>query len=235
MLLNSFITEMNLQAYRLCWINGRFGSGKTSVAYMLVKNYLDKGYRLITNNRCVWADDMADVKPLPDGKLKCIVILDEGGLEFKANRQIEMVAAYAAKMDVMYIIPSYFPPARAAQVLTVQAVFNFKSAAIPLVVYKWRIRIGGNFDDKGFFLWWRPNEIYGIYSRSDPGAKSRKIVSWIVEQTEAYRKHWGYEGEDELLNMEGEGGQVDLFADSVEGLADAVGAMQALPKRGRRR
>lgn len=234
MLLNSFVTEMNLQAYRLCWVNGRFGSGKTSVAYMLVKNYLDRGYRLVTNNRCIWADNMEDIKPLPDGKLKTIIILDEGGLEFKANRQIEMVAAYAAKMDVIYIIPSYFPPCRAAQVMTVQAVFNLKAAGIPLVMYKWRIRIGGNFDDKGFFIWWNPKEIYGIYSRSDPGGKSEKIVKWIIEQTEAYRRHWGYD--DSVQEMEEEGGEFAGFSDSVEALSDAVDRMQALPtrKRGRR-
>lgn len=233
MLLNSFVTEMNLQAYRLCWINGRFGSGKTSIAYMLCKNYLDKGYRLITNNRCVWADTMEDVKPDADGKLKCIVILDEGGLEFKANRQIEMVAAYAAKMDVIYIIPSYFPPCRAAQVMTVQAVFNFKSAGIPLIYYKWRIRIGGNFEDKGNFFWWKPNEIYGIYSRSDPGAKTDKIVKWIVEKTSEYRQHWGYD--DDVSQMESEGGEVEQFADAVASLSETVDGFQALSKRKRGR
>jgi len=232
MLINSFVTEQNLQAYRLCWINGRFGSGKTSVAYMLARHYLEDGYRLITNNRCIWADDMNKVLPREDGKLKAVIILDEGGLEFKANRQIEMVAAYAAKMDVIYIIPSYFPPCRAAQVMTVQAVFNFKSAAIPVIFYKWRIRIGGNFDDKGFFLWWQPKEIYGIYSRNDPGARSEKIVAWITERTREFRARWGY---DDVSEVEEKGGEFEGFSDSVETLSETVDRMQALPKRGRRR
>ena len=233
MLINNYITEQNLQAYRLCWINGRFGSGKTSLAYMLVKPYLEKGYRLVSNNRSIWADEIESIKPFPDGKLKTIIILDEGGLEFKSSRQIEMIAAYAAKMDVIYVIPSYFPPCRAAQVMTIQAVFNLKSAGIPVILYKWRIRVGGFFDDKGFFIWWNPKEIYGIYSRSDPGARSEKIVAWIIKQTEEFRRHWGYD--DGIQEMEEEGGQAVQFNDSVETLSDAIDRQQALFTGKRRR
>ena len=235
MLINSFMAEMALISYRLCWITGRYGSGKTSVAYMLSKGYLEKGYRLVSNNRCVWADALDDVKPFPDGKLKCIVILDEGGLMLEDNDQVKEAAAYAAKMDIIYIIPSYFAPPRAAQVMTIQAVFNFKSAGIPLVAYRWSIRMGA-FNDKGFFLWWNPKEIYGIYSRSDPGARLGKIISWVAERKNEYRNIWGYDEEHSLSVVENEGREIKQFKDSIEAFTDGVDRLQALPvrKRGRR-
>lgn len=221
-----------ISSYRLLWISGRFGGHKTSLAYEISRAYLDRGYRLISNNRSVWADDIEKIKPCEEhGQLHAIVLLDEGGLSFKSSRQVEMIASYARKMDVIYIIPSFWPPSRAAQILICQPVFNFKSAGIPLIVYKWRVKLG-SFQDNGMFFWYDPSPIYGIYSTTDPGDTSEKIVSFLIEQTEKYRLRFGYE--DSLSNVEIT--STDQFSDTVAELSAAVDEMATIPiRKGKRR
>ena len=82
--------------------------------------------------------------------LNAVVVMDEAGLALKATRQVEAMAAYAAKMDCIYLFPSFFPPIRAAQVVTVQPVFSFVQIGLPVIVYRWRVKIG-SFDDRGTF------------------------------------------------------------------------------------
>lgn len=182
------------ESYRLIWIGGRFGGHKTSFTYYLARNWLERGYRLVTNNRCVWADNLDEVQLLSEKShhLQAVVILDEGGLQFKASRQVEAMCAYAAKMDCIYLIPSFFPPTRSAQVLSIQPVFSFLSVGIPLVVYRWRITLG-QFRDSSWFAWWNPSEIYGVYSRQDPGEPIERIMQFMIDRTADYRAAYGRE------------------------------------------
>lgn len=232
-LINSDVVLATVQSYRLVWISGRFGGGKTSLAYVLARRFLESGYRLVTNNQSVWGDQLEDVQLLESGMLKAVVILDEGGLWFKSSKQIEMIASYAAKMDVIYLIPSFFPPTRTAQILVIQPVFNLKSAGLPLIVYRWRVRIG-SFQDGGWFFWWRPSEIYGVYSRQDPGDTGSVIVEFLITRTEEFRARYG-----RALNSipEMEITAEDRFSDAVDGMAEAADRLAAIPvrKTGRRR
>lgn len=218
-----------ISSYRLLWILGRFGGHKTSLSYALARPYLERGYRLISNNRSCWSDDPERVQLDPKtGHLKAVVILDEGGLYFKSSKQIEMVASYAAKMDVIYIIPSFWPPTRAAQVLMAQPVFNFKSAGLPVVVYQWRVNMAG-FKSNGYFLWIWPQEIYGIYSRQDPGDTSDKVVEFLIKRTEEYRSRFGYS--NSFSSMASEVSEADLLLEATEGMAQAADTMASIPSR----
>ena len=108
-----------VESYRLLRIAGKFGGGKMSLAFYMSEPWLKRGYRLITNGKCVWADSMDGMGFVDeDGHLKAIAVFDEGGLEFKASKQVETIAAYAAKMDAIYLLPSFWPPVRRAQVVT---------------------------------------------------------------------------------------------------------------------
>jgi hypothetical protein len=223
-----------LQSYRLIWICGKFGGHKTALAVSMSEIFLKQGYRLVTNCRTVWADDMENVKLDKDGHLKAVVMLDEGGLYFKTSRQIEEIASYAAKMDCIYMIPSFWPPTRAAQVLTVQPLFSLKPAGLPVIVYKWRADLGG-WHDKGYFVWLFPQEVYGIYSRKDPGARPEKIIDFLIERKNEYRKRYDRETDNSVSNLEAIQPE-DIFADSVSNLAATVDEFAAVStrKRGRR-
>lgn len=230
-LIGAYAFTSLISSYRLLWIGGRFGGHKTSLAYHLAQGFLDSGYRLLSNNQCVWRDKIENVDLCDEhNKLHAVVVLDEGGLAFKSSKQIEMIASYARKMDVIYIIPSFWPPTRAAQVLTCQPVFNFKSAGLPLVFYKWRVRLG-NFEDKGLFAWWRPSEVYGIYSTQDPGDTSTEIVEYLIKKTEEYRMRYGYSNELPKMEVTSE----DIMADVSQDFADAVERIASIPIRRRGR
>jgi hypothetical protein len=229
-----------LADYRLCWISGRFSGGKTSFAYRAAYEYLKKGYRLVTTNASCWGDELDSVRLLdcPDNpklhnKLHCVCLLDEGGLYFKSTKQIEQVAAYAAKMDVIYMIPSFFPPVRSAQVVTVQPIFGLRAAGIPLIVYKWRAHIGG-FDDSGFFLWWWPQEVYGVYSRQDPGAEPDDVVAFLIKRMEEYKAAYGRNKVSDVGGGWWQTSDADAFTDAAATFADAADAI-SLSKRGRGR
>jgi hypothetical protein len=220
-----------LPSYRLLWIGGRFGGHKTSLAFYLAEHYLRAGYRLVTNVHSCWGDDLDSVQLDQDGKLKAVIVLDEGGIQFKSSKQIEMIAAYARKMDVIYIIPSFWPPSRVAQVFTIQPIFNFIATGIPVIVYRWRVRLGA-WEDKGWFLWSNPSEIYGIYSTADPGDSADAIISFLITRTQQYRRRAGYE----ISTMgETETSEVDILADAVSGLSDAADQMASIPRRKNRR
>lgn len=232
MLLNADVFIATCQSYRLVWISGRFGGGKTSLAYRISIPFLDKGYRLITNNQSVWSDQPEDVKLGENNHLHSVVILDEGGLWFKSSKQIEMIASYAAKMDVIYLLPSFWPPTRSAQVLVVQPIFNLKSAGLPVIVYKWKVKLG-SFSDGGTFFWLNPEEIYGIYSRQDPGDSGADIVQWLIERTEQFRSRYGRT--DSIPEMEVT--ELDRLEDAVSTMAESADqwASVSLRKPSRRR
>lgn len=225
-----------IKSYRLVWIGGRFGGHKTSLAYKISETFLKDGYKLITNNRSVWADplDTVDYQKIDnDYILKSVVLLDEGGLFFKSTRQVEMIASFARKMDCIYVIPSFWPPVRSAQVLTIQPIFNFKSAGLPLIAYKWRVKLGA-FADSGYFFWWWPNEIYGIYDTKDPGEYAGEIVQFLIDKTEEYNKLYNRGRSDINSLSELEATNEELLQDAVSGFAEAADTIAAIPIKNRR-
>lgn len=224
-----------LDMYRLIWISGRFGGHKTALSFQVAKRYLNKGYRLVTNSKSVWADDLEDVHLNEHNQLHAVVILDEGGLYFKSSRQVEQIAAYAAKMDVIYIFPSFWPPTKSAQVVNIQPVVSLKATGLPIIIYKWMVNIGG-FREKGWFAWWNPSEIYGIYSRQDPGNEPDLIIDWLVDKSEEFRTRYGRTTNNSLSKLV-EITEGDKFMESAEIFEEVAGQITALSgrKRSKRR
>lgn len=233
MLINGDEIYNVIQAYRLVWISGRFGGGKTSLAFYLSKYWLDKGYRLVTNGASVWSDELDNVRLDSENKLHCVFLLDEGGLDFKANRQIEAIASYARKMDCIYLIPSYSEPCRPARVVTIQAVFTLQSIGLPIIFYKWRVLLAEQ-KTGGMFAWMFPSEVYGVYSTLDPGAECSEIIGWAIERKNEFLKAYGRQRKYGLPEVETQGGQAPSFDDFVvaaEELTGAIDGMQTLPSR----
>ncbi|MFC1936776.1 hypothetical protein ACFLYP_03825 [Chloroflexota bacterium] len=216
--------------YRLLWMPGKFAGGKSSFAiYLAGLLAKENGYRIITNMWTVWNDDIEEVRLLENGMLKCVVILDEGGLHFKSSAQIEQIAAYASKMDCIYIIPSFFPPTPKAQVVTVQPVYSLKAAGIPAIRYEWQVRVEG-WRDQGTFWWWWPYEIYGVYSRQHPGTRPERIIQFLVERMEDYVRQFEGDSTDSLPEME-QGSIEDLLYDAVGQISEVSRNWSPVPAR----
>jgi hypothetical protein len=222
-----------LEMYRLIWISGRFGGHKTALAYKMAVPFLEKGYKLATNNKSVWGDKLEDIQLNEKNQLHCVCILDEGGLYFKSGRQVEQIAAYAAKMDIVYIIPSFWPPTAAAQIINIQPVVSLKATGLPIIIYKWKVSIG-QFKEKGWFFWWAPQEIYGIYSRQDPGEDPDKIIQFLIERSNQFRARYGHEA-NKVFSL-GEISEGDKILEASEVLQGAFANLETLPRgRGRKR
>jgi len=249
MLVGADVILSILQEYRLCWVSGRFSGGKTLFALLAAHHFLKKGYRLVSTTRTVWADSLSDVflEVWKDGekpKLRAFVILDEGGLYFDNSKSVMEICAYAAKMDVIYLIPSFFPPNRFAQVVNIQPEVNLYSAGIPLVYYKWAVKLG-SFRDSGFFLSWRSSVMWGIYSRQDPAASPERLVNFLKLRMTEYRGAFGYGDEQDGVSALADGRGQDgataaslAISDAALTFADAaetIARIKAVSKRGRRR
>lgn len=219
-----------IQSYRLVWLSGRFSGGKTSVAFEIAKHFGNSGYRIITNTKSVWADNPEECYLDKDGHLRAVIILDEGGTEFKTNNQVEEISAYSAKMDMIYLVPSFFPPARKFQVLEIQPIWNLKPVGIPYIQYRWSVKVG-NFKDEGSFGWFFPQGIWGVYSRQDPGAKTDQIVQLLIERKNQFREMHGksrgaFDGVSGMENSSMAG--AELLSDAVEGLEEGISEFTSL-------
>jgi len=226
-----------LRAYRICWIAGRFGGHKTSMAVKLAEEFLREGYRLATNLDCVWADDLESIQPLQDHQLKVVVVADEAGLEVKHKSQVEAITAYARKMDIIYLYPSFFPPTKSAQVVTLQTMFGFQPIGIPVVLYSWKVSLG-NFTEKGSFFWVKPSEVYGLYSSNNPGAKLDKLMSWLASQGKGYRqKFYADEQQDGVLPLvsyeEHANEELEELTERIEQAADVISLSDRKGRRNR--
>lgn len=176
--------------YRLCHIDGRFGGGKTALAVRLFPEFARRGYRMISNTACVWSDSTDDIQMDEAGMLHAYIMLDEGGLYFAEKDDAKELVSYAAKMDLVYVLPSFEQPHRRLKVITVQPVKNWRSIGLPLTMYQYRLK-SGMAEDKGTFFWYGVDEIYGVYSRQDPGEDTDYLMKWLNNQKNAYRRLYG--------------------------------------------
>jgi hypothetical protein len=238
----------NFANQRICWIGGKLGGHKTAFAYRMAYDYLSQGYRLVTNNLSVWTDRLADVALDEKGYLKAFILLDEGGLFFNDRHDVQQVAAYLSKMDSCVVLPSAQPPSRSAQGLILQPIWSFRNTGIPVILYQWKL---ANLMQRsgGFFIWWRPSEIYGIYSRRDPGTNCEEIRAFMDYRTEQYKAlfereadySWKEESDREntISAMARPRREVDpaasAMAEAAGAITDAAAEFEAVSQRGRRR
>lgn len=207
-----------VDAYRLVYIAGRFGGGKTSLAFKIAEFYLQRGYRLLSNVRSVWND--TDFPEGRFGERRCVVILDEGGQFVRDNSDLRALAAYVRKMDLVMIIPSFFEPPRAFQVLRVWPWFGFRHVRVPVVVYRYRLGWWAGFKESGWFVWVWPNEIFGVYSTLDPA--DDRVYDVLAGWSQRYRERYGrrLRGSERVRDgadlAEMMGGVVDEFRDVLE-------------------
>ena len=100
-----------LREIRVVHIAGRFGGGKTSMAFMLATIFAERyGYSVVSNVASPIADDWETIVYRPYEGCRAFVIVDEGGLWLQDAASCQAVAAYAAKLDCVFVIPSRVEP-----------------------------------------------------------------------------------------------------------------------------
>jgi len=167
-------------------------------------------------------------------KIRCCMhswFLMKGGQYILANAQIKNVASYVAKMDMIYVTPSYWPPADAMKILTIQPLSSFNEIGIPVTFYRWWLELG-KMKDKGIFFWIGNQGMYGTYSRQDPGSFAEDIVEWAIQRTGDFMSAYGRGGRKQSIQaLEGAREELEsqLLRDSLGSFAASVDKLSAIP------
>jgi len=218
-------------------LTGRLSSGKTCLAVELAERYLRKGYRLISQTKCVWNDSLEDIKPDSSGRYKAVVIIDEGGLYFRTQKSASAISSFAAKVDTYIIFAGKKVPHLDLCTLTAQVWFDFfKWFLIPLKVWKYEVQNGsksysGKFLQTGWWMYW------GIYDTLDPGDNPAFIVEWFKKATKQFFELYGRTYQ--ISDVESDGGDDSSefsqeFANSVRSLQHAASTLSKFKTGGRR-
>lgn len=211
-----------LRQYRIAWLSGRFGAGKTAMSVAMAEYLADRySYRVYANFPLVFNEYDSGIKASKDGKLHAVIIIDEAGLEMiaKVNTLSDRMIAYTRKMDVIFLLPSFIPPGPRLRFLTFYPVLNLMGAGIPLAVYGWRVNLAG-FKASGAFLSIRPSRIYRMYDSFSAQSKTEELYNEIVKRVDQFAKTSDkeYKLDDKLVLLEAS----ERFMDVAEALSEAV-------------
>lgn len=179
--INLGITLGYLKQFRSVWIFGRMGGGKTALAFGLAYELLKSNYsrHLLSNCRCVWADDVQTLEipnPYDSG---IVAVIDEGGLFLETSRDVKSLLAFLRKLGLIVLVPSVRKPALRLQELRIQRLVALNSLGVPLWIYKTTLS-SGDIRENSYFFWWRPN-IFGVYDTLDTPQSDRGIIRYFTE------------------------------------------------------
>lgn len=201
---DAFLAEF--EAERVLCFHGRLGSGKSLMAHAIAEYFLQRGYRLITNMSSAWADDPDDVRPLSNGQMKAVIILDEGGLYVRSFKTVQAISSFARKLDTYLIFSGKKLPHSDLQGLTISEWFNFeKHFLIPVKIYKWVVESSAGKKYSGYVWCSGFKALYGLYSTFDPGGYPGEIVKWFEGWTVRFFERFGrsYQLHDVATGQEG--------------------------------
>lgn len=242
-----------LRGYRVAHLAGRFGSGKTALAYRLAYELLEHhGFRYILSNcEDVWSDRPEDIVLRPDAKgdptyMDAVVILDEAGIVFEGTQHARQFVAFMRKFNVCLLLPSVEAPPSRVRFLQIMRKYNFNALGLPLWWYEARLNTG--LDRVRYqFGWWQFSEIFGVYDTSDFPSDDSGIGDWIGQHVErkttGRRKRGRRPAKRDVPPVAREGRQAgtgeaaDAFTDAAAEISDAISLLAdwQADKRKRRR
>lgn len=195
----------NCMNFRVVHLWGRFGSGKTALAWYLAYEMMLKfKFRYILSNiKSAWADKVEDVV-LRDGmKADAILVLDEAGAFMKTSSETSQWLGALRKMNIVILCPSFEPPSRSARMLTFQRVFNGRIIGLNFWWYKWNLSMG-EVNETGNFYWRNPSEVFGIFDTGGYPVEADAILSGVQKWIATARYNSGYASKIETAGIKTE-------------------------------
>ncbi len=170
-----------LAAYRVCWLSGRFGGGKTSLGVWLVSWLVANKYAAhICSNIDVTGRSFPVPMPLKDAAL----LLDEAWMYIDTWNDVKSYAAFLRKMNLFLVMPSVWPPHPRLRILEVHRIFNGRVIGLPMWVYRWSLSMA-SIGEKGYFALLNPERCFKFYDTEyipkDDGGIVRAMADTIGE------------------------------------------------------
>lgn len=173
--------EEMVSRFRLLWLAGRFGGGKTSLAVYLAARFCQAGLttRIVSNTplrlREVERLDPRDVHDVTDA----VLLMDESWRYVGAgmDKQVREWVAYMRKRNQILLMPSAMDIARPLRVITIERRFNFTAFGLPLWWYTWFLNTA-TAKEKSQWFWWHPKRAFSLYDHSLPEMDDFVLYDW---------------------------------------------------------
>ena len=173
-------------AYRVAWIMGRYGAGKTSLAVLMSARLLaEKRVKRIVSNIPI---DFAEIIPPGQSLVPLFdsgILLDEAWIHVESRQAVFDYAAFIRKFNHFLLLPSVFPIHPRLSYFFVQRVYNAYTIGFPFWFYKWNISNKG-IKEHGYFAISNPTAIFGHYPSDfvpgDDGGISESVTKTAISQ-----------------------------------------------------
>jgi len=167
-----------LSNFRVLWLAGRFGGGKTALATILAAWLCWAGYadNIVANYPC----DLADSSPRPPLR-RTAIIVDEAWEFARDSHAVERYAAFLRKLGNYVLLPSVFPVHHRFSFFWIERFFSGYVVGLPLWVWRWNLTRQA-YRDKGYFVVLNPHI---VFSHFDTYALTREDggIASLLEQT----------------------------------------------------
>lgn len=162
--------------YRMVWIGGRFGGGKTSLAIAIAIWLCQRNYaRFIASNIPLQVGrEVGRVSATELRRITCegpvyrdtVILMDEAWIQLgkgAGRKQIVEWLSYMRKGNNFLVMPSVIPLVAEVATLRVERIFNGMVFGVPGWLYKWNLgdyRKGG---DRGIYWFNNPQSVFPLY------------------------------------------------------------------------
>lgn len=174
-----------LPAYRMVWLAGPFGSGKTVLATILAQYLVEVGHvKRIVSNIPV-SGSVPAVRRVPDGAAyyskylgrwyhggdmlpleDACILMDEAAAFMDDWSSAKDYVAALRKSNLYLLMPSVWSPANRLRAFEVRRTLNLYSFGLPAWRYSWFLVNGRTVAEKGAFVAVMPHRYFGISDTS---------------------------------------------------------------------
>jgi len=211
------------RAYRVIWIRGRFGGGKTLLAVAISAKLLADKYvdYVVSNVPVEFGVEAKKTEKMTDWA----IVLDESWIYLNTRSSVYDYAAFVRKLNHYLLLPSVWPVHSRLQAFSVQRVFNAYVIGLPVWVYRYDVRMRV-YNEHGYFALINPHALFGVYPTeyipSDDGGVS-ELIDTFVGKKNGKRIKEEDEGSFELMEVIDEiDDSVSLVTESADMVTEAV-------------